>query len=162
MMNNEDAPRGTPYQQGRRPYPSKYQDNNRYGSNENRYNTGENRYGSNSNYNANGYNKSSNAGYNAGQHQHKKIDRFRRDPVNYTEKLMKQNDLIIKLLKEIRDRLPAPAVLPGAEAESETSILNGRLEEAERTDLPQDEAVATACDEAVDHDMVDESPGNSL
>jgi hypothetical protein len=163
MMNNEDASRGTPYQQGRRPYPSKYQDNRYgYGSNENRYNAGENRYSSNSNYNTYGYNKNSNTGYSAGQHQHKKIDRFRRDPVNYTEKLMRQNDLIIKLLKEIRDRLPPPAILPGIEDENEETVQNGRFEEAERIGLPPADAGPISDDEAEDHEMIDKSPGNSL
>jgi hypothetical protein len=161
MMNNEDTPRGTPYQQGRRPYPSKYQDN-RYGSNENRYNAGENRFGSNSNHNAYGYNKNSNSGYTTGQHQHKKIDRFHRDPVNFSEKLVRQNDLIIKLLKEKRDRLPAPDALPAAEAENEATILNGQFEETERTDLSQDGSGATSSDEAETRDVADESPGNSL
>ncbi len=158
-MNNEDVPRGTPYQQGRRPYPSKYQDN-RYGSNENRYNTGDNRYGSNPNYNAYGYNKNTNPGFSTGQYQHKKIDRFRRDPVNYTEKLVRQNDLIIRLLKEIRDRLPAPATIPGAEPEA--AILNNRFEEADQAELPQEEAPSPSGEEATDQDVADASPGNSL
>jgi hypothetical protein len=159
MMNNEDAPRGAPYQQGRRPYPSKFQEN-RFGSQENRYGQGENRYGQSPSY---GYNKGGSAPYAAGQqHPHKKVDRFRREPVNYSEKLVRQNDLIIKLLKEIRDRLPAPEVIPGAETGGEATIQNASADVAESGDLPRDEAASAAGDDAEDQDAEEESPGNSL
>jgi hypothetical protein len=160
-MNNEDAPRGAPYQ-GRRPYPSKFQDN-RAGSGENRYNQGENRYGQNSNYSSFGYNKGTNPSYSAGQqHAHKKIDRFHREPVNYSEKLVKQNDLIIKLLKEIRDRLPAPPVSETPEAESGAMNQNARTDEPESMAAPQNEIAAVTPEDAADQDEVGDSPGNSL
>jgi hypothetical protein len=160
-MNNEDAPRGAPYQ-GRRPYPSKFQDN-RTGSSENRFGQGENRYGQNSNYSSYGYNKGSNPSYSAGQqHPHKKIDRFHREPVNYSEKLVKQNDLIIKLLKEIRDRLPPSAVSETPEIENGAMNQNARPEALESIAAPQDESAAVAPEEAADQDEIGDSPGNSL
>jgi hypothetical protein len=154
MMNNEDAPRGTPYQQGRRPYPSKFQDN-RYGATENRYGQGENRYASNTGHTgAYGYNKTGGHQFGAGQYQQKKIDRFHRDPVNYSEKL-------VNLLKEIRDRLPAPPA--SAVAETESTNQNIRVEETDVAGLPPEEAAASGpVDETADQEEIDEeSPGNS-
>jgi hypothetical protein len=48
-------------------------------------------------------------GYNGmQQHPRRRADRFKRETLNLNDKVVKQNDLIIRLLKEIRDRLPAP------------------------------------------------------
>jgi hypothetical protein len=106
-----------PYQQTRKPYPSKYQDN-RYTSPSANYN-----------YNSgNGY---------SGQQQHprRRVDRFKRETINYSERIMHQNDLIIKLLKEIRDRLPAPAVsAPVDTGDADQRRQNGRIEEPEMAD----------------------------
>ena len=38
--------------------------------------------------------------------------RFRREAPNSTDRLVRQNDIIIRLLKEIRDRLPEMPVVP--------------------------------------------------
>jgi hypothetical protein len=94
MMNSDEVPRGQqiPYQQMRKPYQSKYQDN--------RYNSSPSM----------SYNYNSGNGYAGQQHPRRRTDRFKRETINYSERIMKQNDLIIRLLKEIRDRLPAPAV----------------------------------------------------
>jgi hypothetical protein len=113
MMNNDESPRPImPYQQTRKPYQSKYQDN-RYTSPSANYN-----------YNSgNGY---------AGQQQHprRRVDRFKRETINYSERIMHQNDLIIRLLKEIRDRLPAPAVSVTVDTgETDQTRHNGRMEE---------------------------------
>lgn len=46
------------------------------------------------------------------QHPRRRIDRFKRENMNFSDKLVKQNDIIIRLLKEIRDSLagtPQPA-----------------------------------------------------
>jgi hypothetical protein len=165
-MNNEDTPRSTPpYQPGRRPYPSKYQEN-RYSAGENRFNAaGENRFasGATQSRGSYGYNKPSAPGYAAGgQHQNKKPDRFHREPVNYSEKLTRQNDVIIKLLKEIRDRLPAPPVVAGAEPEVESAIQNALPEAAVSADLPQEPASAPVNESAIDQDADEDSPGNTL
>jgi hypothetical protein len=44
------------------------------------------------------------------QNPRRRNDRFKREPNNLNDRVIKQNDIIIRLLKEIRDRLPAPAV----------------------------------------------------
>jgi hypothetical protein len=41
------------------------------------------------------------------QSPRRRVDRYRREVFSINEKLLKQNDTIIQLLKEIRDRLPA-------------------------------------------------------
>jgi len=42
------------------------------------------------------------------QHPRRRADRFKRESINLNDKVVKQNDIIIRLLKEIRDRLPPP------------------------------------------------------
>ena len=39
-------------------------------------------------------------------HPRRRTDRFRRETFNIQDKVVKQNDIMIRLLKEIRDRLP--------------------------------------------------------
>jgi hypothetical protein len=58
------------------------------------------------------YNYSPQAGFsgNAQMNTRRRPEHFRKDAPNPSERLMRQNDLIIKLLKEIRDRLPPPPV----------------------------------------------------
>ena len=95
-MINDESTRGNTNQPGRKPMSPKghtYSPSSSYN-----YNHG-------NNYNGNGYNSNYNNNYN-GQSQHPRRRTFK--PLNYNEKIAKQNDIIIKLLKEIRDRLPAP------------------------------------------------------
>jgi hypothetical protein len=55
------------------------------------------------------YNYGHQGGYNGmQQHPRRRADRFKRESINQSDRLVKQNDLIIRLLKEIRDRLPPP------------------------------------------------------
>jgi hypothetical protein len=55
------------------------------------------------------YNYGHHGGYSGmQQHPRRRADRFKRETINQSDKLVKQNDLIIRLLKEIRDRLPPP------------------------------------------------------
>jgi hypothetical protein len=56
------------------------------------------------------YNYGHQGGYNGSMQQHprRRADRFKRESINQSDRLVKQNDLIIRLLKEIRDRLPPP------------------------------------------------------
>ncbi len=57
------------------------------------------------------YNYSPATGFNGGQqHPRRRNDRFKRETLNLTDRVVKQNDVIIRLLKEIRDRLPPPPV----------------------------------------------------
>jgi hypothetical protein len=141
MMTNDDVPRGMPYQQGRKPLPpGKYQDT---------------RYSPSTSYN---YNYNSNSAYPSQQHLRRKMDnRFKRDNSNGGERLMRQNDLIIRLLKEIRDRLPPPPVsapsAPVAGAETETVRQNGPAGEAEQSEAVQTEPQAAAA--AEEHEKTD-------
>lgn len=113
MMNTDDVPRGIPYPQGRKPVLP----NTRYSSPSPSYN----------------YNYNTNSGYASQQHMRRKIDnRFKRDNGNGNDRVMRQNDLIIKLLKEIRDRLPPPPVSPAAvSSEAATVRPNGLAKETE-------------------------------
>jgi hypothetical protein len=104
-MNGDEMSRGM-YQQNRRP------------SSQNKsYNSPSANYSYNYNSNGNG-----NSGYNNGGHQqsykkpgggghtnHKFKSHHGGGGGSSDKQLIKQNDQIIKLLKEIRDRLPAPA-----------------------------------------------------
>jgi hypothetical protein len=64
------------------------------------------------------YNYSPQSGFNGGNSQMfqrrrpPQDQRFRRDVPNPNDRLVRQNDIIIRLLKEIRDRLPALPVVP--------------------------------------------------
>ncbi len=44
------------------------------------------------------------------QHPRRRSDRYKRESINYSEKVVRQNDIIIRLLKEIRDRLPSSKI----------------------------------------------------
>lgn len=101
-MNGDEMSRGMMNQQNRKPNLPKhsYSPSSNYGFNY-----------------SNGYNSGNNSGYNSQQQQHQRRrpdHRFKNGSnghhSNYNERLVKQNDLIIKLLKEIRDRLPAPPI----------------------------------------------------
>jgi hypothetical protein len=66
------------------------------------------------------YNYSPATGVTGGQqHPRRRNDRFKRESLNLSDKVVKQNDMIIRLLREIRDRLPPPP--PGAQKEDETA-----------------------------------------
>jgi hypothetical protein len=56
------------------------------------------------------FNYSPQSGYNAGgpMHPRRRVDRFRHETPTTSERTIRQNDIIIRLLKEIRDRLPEP------------------------------------------------------
>lgn len=144
MMNSDDVPRGLPYQQGRKSIPPKYQDN---------------RYSPSANYNYN-----SNGGFPPQQqYQRRRIDnRFKKDNVNYNERIMRQNDLIIRLLKEIRDRLPSPPVpAPSENTDVDSARTGGRIEAAERIDSPrpeQPESVPPEADPGAVVNFVNEPP----
>ena len=134
MMNNDDFSRNSgPMQQGRKPYPQKYQDN---------------RYSPSTNYN---YGYGHNTGYNGQQHPRRRADRFKRESLNYNDRLSRQNDMIIRLLKEIRDRLPPPPVPPSYDNETDAAASqNGavemetveKAEAGELREMPQEAAAA--------------------
>jgi hypothetical protein len=140
MMNADESPRSMPYQQVRKPYQSKYQDN--------RYNSSP----------STSYNYNSGNGY-AGQQQHprRRVDRFKREAINYSERIMKQNDLIIRLLKEIRDRLPAPPVSASVDTgDSDPARQNARTEAAEMADADHTDHQALAAEETSEPEGMEE------
>ena len=67
------------------------------------------------------FNYQNNRGQGQGYQQNprRRIDRFKRESINVNDKLIKQNDIIIKLLKEIRDSLTgsSPIVADGENKE---------------------------------------------
>jgi hypothetical protein len=99
-MMNEDFNRAPQAPQGRKPFAP-----NRY-SNSGGYNYGYNNQNQNQ------------GGYNGQQHPRRRTDRFKRESLNVNDKISHQNDIIIRLLKEIRDRLPPPATVTTEGVES--------------------------------------------
>ncbi len=84
-------------------------------------------YSSNSNYS---YGNGNFNGQHQGQHQRRRPDNAKRGSSGgSSDRIIKQNDLIIKLLKEIRDRLPAPPVQP---EEQVAASDNEEMENAEQ------------------------------
>ena len=66
------------------------------------------------------YNYSPATGVTGGQqHPRRRNDRFKRESLNLSDQVVKQNDIMIRLLKEIRDRLPPPP--SGAQKTEETA-----------------------------------------
>jgi|WetSurMetagenome_2_1015567.scaffolds.fasta_scaffold139033_2 hypothetical protein len=123
MMNSDDVPRIMPFQ-GRKPTPPSTRSSPSPSFN---------------------YNYNANSGYSSQQHMRRKIDRFKRDPGNGNgngngnERLMRQNDLIIRLLKEIRDRLPPPPVSAQVSinnSNAETARQNGHADDMEQAETP--------------------------
>lgn len=98
------------------------------------------------------YNYGHHGGYNGmQQHPRRRADRFKRETINQSDKLVKQNDLIIRLLKEIRDRLPPPpyqeqrivqtadpGVLAPEDAAGATQDLSGNQISDEQTEQTND------------------------
>ena len=99
---------------GRKPSVHKYGDNK-----------GKN-YSPSASYN---YQNSQGRGQGQGYQQHprRRIDRFKRENMNFSDKLVKQNDIIIRLLKEIRDSLAGTTPTP---------VEGTELNEQEKTSIP--------------------------
>ena len=124
-MNGDEMSRGMNQQSRRSNPPNKYNEKPPYSPSSSfgpKQNT-------NHNYNYNGnYNSSNSSSYRGqpGQNQRRRPAENRSktggggNNSSSNERLAKQNDMIIKLLKEIRDRLPAP---PAGTAESESDYL---------------------------------------
>lgn len=117
-MNNDDFNRAPQIQQSRKPFSP-----NRYG------NSGG---GFNSSYNQNN-------SFGGQQHPRRRTDRFKRESLNTNDKISRQNDIIIRLLKEIRDRLPPPPPAPVAETEVTTAPEQGN--QLAQSEIPQDQVV---------------------
>jgi hypothetical protein len=169
-MNSDESPRNTQYSQNRKPYPPKpqvYSPSSSYNYNGSQGQHGGGSHGSHGNQN-----------YGSQQHQQRRKPMpFKRDN-NYgaMDKLSKQNDIIIRLLKEIRDRLPAPpasvvveqqeaeqqldAAFPAQEAPAEVAVA---AEQDEHDDVqPQLEAAPAPVHADVDDDELDRQANGNL
>jgi hypothetical protein len=71
------------------------------------------------------------------QHPRRRADRFKRESINLNDKVVKQNDIIIRLLKEIRDRLPAPANQEPAQDLSAESSQNVQDAQSDDQSMPE-------------------------
>ena len=81
------------------------------------------------------FNYSPGTGFTGGQqHPRHRNDRFKRESPSMTDRIVKQNDIIIRLLKEIRDRLPGPVYQeqkPAAPAENAVPVADASESGAE-------------------------------
>ena len=106
-MSSDDLSRNMHYSPNRKPIPPK---NQVYSPSTNyNYNGNQSPHGNHGGY--------GNPNYSNQHNQRRKPNQFKRDNHGAGDRLAKQNDVIIRLLKEIRDRLPAPAVIPGESSE---------------------------------------------
>jgi hypothetical protein len=102
------------------------------------------------------YNYSPQSGYNGNTQMHprRRNDRFRRESLNSNERIIRQNDIIIRLLKEIRDRLPEPRSMPHTEADAaeQSNELQGAPESWDARDEAAYENESEKADESPDQD----------
>jgi hypothetical protein len=103
------------------------------------------------------YNYSPQAGYNGNsqmnpRRRNDRNDRFRRESLNPNERVIRQNDIIIRLLKEIRDRLPAPHYAPQAEAEvsEQSNDIHTAPEQCDKDESVRDGAAPEKVEEPPD------------
>ena len=141
-MNSEEGSRGMSNYQRRPMSHNKYEQKPTYNS-------------PSSNYNYNN-SHSNHSGYNGQQQQPKRrVDRFKRESINFNDKVMRQNDMIISLLKEIRDRLPP---LPGSAVQASGFSSQDDIERTDTNCRDQDAACTSDCQQSYpDSDIDDES-----
>lgn len=147
MLNNDEVPRAVPPQPGRRPAPTRLQDS-RFSSPSSTYN-----------YNSTaGYNQGN--GFSGQQHPRRRIDRFKRESINYNDRMIRQNDSIIRLLKEIRDRLPAPPASTAvtSEPDQNTQEASSNASALENNE-PVTEGMDTGFDQNSESDQAFEDQG---
>lgn len=102
------------------------------------YNGNQAQHGNHGNHSTHG--NHGNSGFNNQQNQRRKPNQFKRDNHGVNDRLVKQNDIIIRLLKEIRDRLPEPPVV-------ETDAEVGENETAEATAVENPETAEEETEE---------------
>lgn len=131
-MNSDDSSRGNSSYSNRKPNTSKYDKNHVYSPS------------TNYNYNTTQPNHGNQSFGNQPQGQRRKPVPFKRDSGgNSTDKLVKQNDIIIRLLKEIKERLPLPAKTDASFSSSDETKSTGA-------------SVMSGVEENDDLDIVDE------
>jgi len=138
-MNSDESSRGMSNYMNRKQNPPKYGDKNHMYSPSSNFNYG------NSSYNGN-------SSFNGQQQRTHRRPGYKRDNFNSNDRLIKQNDIIIRLLKEIRDRLPPP---PMSEDDYEENIQDQRNDLTDIHDAVEDE------DDAVVMEPADENYSDS-
>lgn len=157
-MNGDEMSRGMNQQSRRSSPPNKYGEKPSYSPSTS--------FGpkNNSNHSYNSYNSGNSANYNGqqgqGQRRRPPENRFKAGGgggghhTNSSDRLVKQNDIIIALLKEIRDRLPAPPA--GSVSATDSEYLDqDRNEPGDATDLNVDQDVGEDGDEGDEIDSAD-------
>ncbi|MBN1578756.1 MAG: hypothetical protein JW913_19490 [Chitinispirillaceae bacterium] len=132
-MNSDESLRNVHYSSNRKPIPPK---NQVYSPSTNyNYNGNQSMHGNHGSY--------GNSNYGNPHNQRRKPNQFKRDNHGAGDRLAKQNDIIIRLLKEIRDRLPAPPVVPGEIAEPNQELNQETTEDtaASLQKMPMETAV---------------------
>jgi hypothetical protein len=149
-MMNEDFNRAPQAPQARKPFTP-----NRY-SNSGGYNYSYNNQSQNQNQ----------GGYNGGQqHPRRRTDRFKRESLNVNDKIAHQNDIIIRLLKEIRDRLPPPPAVateggePGLPQEQNAGEQQPEMLLAQNG--PQESVPEVSAEHAPEEDDSEPDPNNA-
>jgi hypothetical protein len=91
------------------------------------------------------YNYSPQSGYNSNNQQmyrRRPQPGYRRDVSNPVERIVRQNDIIIRLLKEIRDRLPEPEIKPQSDEMDQAAANHNAPEGWESEDQVQENCEA--------------------
>lgn len=159
-MNSDEASRGMHYSANRK---SNVPKNHNYSPSANyNYNGNQSAHGSHGNHSGGhgSHGNHGNSGYgNQPQHQRRKSSHFKRDGHNVNDRLVKQNDIIIRILKEIRDRLPPP---PAEEKENpkeeneQSELMAAGETSAENADARETVPESTETGEGKTHDENDE------
>jgi len=124
-MNGDEQPRGSHFSSNRKPGPPKahgYSPSSNYNYNSTQSQSQHGNHMSHGNHGNSTFNSAS-------KPHHRKPGgggssgggTFKRDNYGSSDKIIKQNDLIIKLLKEIRDRLPAPSEMTSVVDDADVS-----------------------------------------
>lgn len=115
------------------------------------------------NYSPNGRGQGQSGNYQ--QHPRRRVERFKKESINYTEKLVKQNDIIIKLLKDIRDKLIGPEpVEQSVEQNNEAVRIDGQEQEQASFDDTADKDLSESGAEEfeqADGETDDQTPENN-
>ena len=99
------------------------------------------------------FNYSPQTGFNANPQttSHRRPEHFRKDASgNTNDRLIRQNDIIIKLLKEIRDRLPADTVVPQDVADVTATAVCDGAEAVSHDEDEKQEVTAVDVDDETD------------
>jgi len=91
------------------------------------------------------------------QHPRRRIDRYKRESYNSNDKLIKQNDIIIRILKEIRDKLIGPDKVSNDIKQVKIEKNDQLVESVETTPVSEEESPQEGGEEV--KELESESPG---